>query len=310
MATPVMSAGETVAMSSAPTRQIGPATRQQAPARVGDPHARRRSPWVPAALAMLGVLAVVALVAGLLLYRDNNNQTATIAVPNVVNKTKTAAEADIRAAGLQPEFRDTVNSADCTVNSVVNQDPQAGTKVERNTTVQYDICGGPDEVTVPDLAGSTKASAETQLRALGLVPDFKEIDGEAPKDQVVRVPDAGKPVPKGQEVIVEISKGNKAKVPDVTGKSEEQARAILGSQGFRVTAREGDTVPRDQAGQVQSQDPEGGTSLVKGRTVTIVVSQPEPEQSPTPDNSPTPSETASPTPPGGGAGGGPTSPGG
>jgi serine/threonine-protein kinase len=74
MATPVMSESETVAMAAAPTRQIGPATRQQMPARVGDPRARRRSPWVPAALAMLGVLAVVALVAGLLLYRDKTRR--------------------------------------------------------------------------------------------------------------------------------------------------------------------------------------------------------------------------------------------
>jgi serine/threonine-protein kinase len=232
-------------------------------------------------------------------------------VPNVVNKSRAAAEADIRAAGLQPELRNTVNGADCTVNSVVNQDPQAGEKVERNSTVRYDICGGPELVTVPDLVGSTKASADSQLKSAGLVAVFKEVDNEAPKDQVVRVPDAGKKVAKGQEVTVEISRGNMVKVEDVTDKSEEQAKAILTSQGFKVSVRKGDTVPTDQAGKVKSQDPPGGTPLVKGKTVTIVVTQPEPAQSPTPDNSPTPSQTASPTPPGGGgAGGGPTGPGG
>jgi serine/threonine-protein kinase len=309
MATPVLSEQETMAMAAAATRQIGAATRQQMPTRGGE-GGRRRSPWVPAALAALGVLAVVALAAGLLLYR--NNQAASIDVPNVLNKTRAVAETEIQAAGLQPEFRNTVAGADCAVNNVVAQNPQAGVKARENDTVQYDICGGPEQVTVPDnLVGATRAIADGQLRQAGLVPKFTAVDSDRPKDEVVRVADGGKPVPKGSEVIVEISKGNVIEVPDVIGENEAGASAVLRDRGFRVRVAEGNTVPADQAGKVTSQDPRAGSTAQRDSVVTIVVSQPEPEQSPTPPASPTPDDTASPTPTeGGGGAGGPTSPGG
>jgi serine/threonine-protein kinase len=295
MATPVLHEDETVAMASAPTRQISPATRP-IPARVGGPQPRRRSPWVPAALAVLGVLAVVALVAGLLLYRNNN--AANIAVPNLVGKTRAAAEAEIRDAKLVPELGQTVKSSDCTVNNVVAQNPQAGTKAKENATVRYDICGGPQTVTVPDLKNFPKDRAESQLQEVGLKASFKEVNSDLPKDQVVRVPDAGKEVPVGQTVVVEISKGNVVEVPDVTNQSQEAATAVLKNQGFKVRAEPGSTVTADKAGIVEDQDPKGGTRRAKGETITIVVTQPEPDQSPTPA-SPTPSDTGSPTPPGG-----------
>jgi serine/threonine-protein kinase len=296
MATPVMTPQETMAMAAAATRQLSPPTRSIPPARVGDSRQRRRSPWVPALLAMLGVLAVVALVTGLLMYRNN---AATIEVPNVVGKTRAAAEAEIRAAKLVPELGTTVKSSDCTKNSVVAQNPPAGAKAKENATVRFDICGGPEVVTIPDnLVGSTKEVAESQLEQVGLKADFKSVDNEAPKDQVVRVPDAGKEVPKGTVVTVEISKGNMVKVQNVVGKTEEAAREILVSQGFKVNVIEGKTVPPDQAGKVESQDPEGGTALVKGRTVDITVTQPEPDQTESPTPSVTPSDADTP-PPGG-----------
>ncbi|MBX6357489.1 MAG: Stk1 family PASTA domain-containing Ser/Thr kinase [Micromonosporaceae bacterium] len=296
MATPVMTPQETMAMAAAATRQLSPPTRSIPPARVGDSRQRRRSPWVPALLAMLGVLAVVALVTGLLMYRNN---AATIEVPNVVGKTRAAAEAEIRAAKLVPELGTTVKSSDCTKNSVVAQNPPAGAKAKENATVRFDICGGPEVVTIPDnLVGSTKEVAESQLEQVGLKADFKSVDNEAPKDQVVRVPDAGKEVPKGTVVTVEISKGNMVKVPNVLDKTEEAAREILVSQGFKVNVIEGTTVPPDQAGKVESQDPAGGTALVKGRTVDITVTQPEPDQTESPTPSVTPSDAG--TPPAGG----------
>jgi eukaryotic-like serine/threonine-protein kinase len=293
MATPVMTEQETMAMAAAATRQISPATRAIPPARVGDPRQRRRSPWVPAALAALGVLAVVALVAGLLLYRNNN--AANIDVPNVIGKNQTDAEKAIRDAGLVPQFGQTVKQADCKKDTVVEQNPSAATKAKENTTVQYDMCGGPQTATIPtNLVGSTKEFAEGRLKELGLEADFKAVNSDAPKDQVVRVLNAGKEVPVGQKVAVEISKGNVLEVPNVVDKTEEAAREILENRGFKVKTVDGDT-SADKAGRVQSQDPVAGKQGARGDTVTIFVYQDEPEQSPTPE-SPTPTVTGSPTP--------------
>jgi serine/threonine-protein kinase len=168
--------------------------------------------------------------------------------------------------------------------------------------VQFDICGGPEQVTVPNnLVGSTKESADGQLRELGLKPQFKEVNSDAPKDQVIRVPDAGKKVPKDSTVLVEISKGNVIEVPDVTEQSQSAATAVLKDRGFRVRVVKGSTVPADEAGKVTSQDPKGGSSAERNSVVTIEVTQPEPEQTP---SSPPPTPTESPTPGGGGGGSG------
>jgi beta-lactam-binding protein with PASTA domain len=212
----------------------------------------------------------------------------------VVGKTQAVAEAEIRAAGLEPQFGKTVKSADCTKNNVVAQNPPAQTKVKENATVQYDICGGPQTVTIPNLKGSSKEAAESRLTELGLQADFKTVNSNLPKDQVVRVVNAGKEVAVGQRVVVEISKGNVVDVPNVVGRTEEVATALLRNQGLKVDVVEGDT-SADKAGEVQSQDPAAGEQLAKGERVKIVVYQPEPEQSPTPA-SPTPSDTGSPTP--------------
>lgn len=296
VATPVMHEAETTAVAAPATRQMSPAVRQAgSPARVSDTQRPRRSPLVPAALAVLGVLAVAALIVGLLMYQGVG---ANVGVPNVVGKAQAAAVAEIEEAGLAPVIGDSVAQPACeVVGAVVKQHPDEGVKVKKDSQVTLNICVGPEMVEVPNLVGSTKDNAESTLRDRGLEAKFVSVDSEAPADQVVEVPDAGRSVQKGSTVTVNISKGNLVKVRDVTGKSEDTATEFLTDQGFRVNVRKGTTVPAGQAGLVESQDPKGGTSYAKGRTVTIVVSQPEKEESPSPSpSSPSPSPSST-TPP-------------
>ncbi len=291
MATPVMREPDFVAVAAQPTRQISPATLPPVGPprpRMPGPQPQRRNPWVPAALSVLGVLAVAALVAGWLIWRD---QGANISVPSIVGKNKDVAEELIRNQNLKPQLGQSVERADCPApNTVINQSPQAQTQVKRDAAVTYDICVGTGMVTVPDLKGYTKDSAESALREKGLTPRFVQVNSEAPKDQVVEVPDAGRSVKKDSTVEVRISKNNMIRVQDVSGKSEEVAKGILEGQGLKVKTVDGSTVPPDQAGTVEGQTPDGGSLVQKGTEVRITVTQPE-----TQDESPTP--TATPTSP-------------
>jgi serine/threonine-protein kinase len=291
MATPVLREDETVAMAAAQTRQISPT--RQAPARVGDPRRRRASAWVLATLAALGVLAVIALATGLYLASRNNQTALTVNVPGVVNKTRDQAVADITQAGLIPKLGNTVKDANCKVNNVTSQSPSAGSSVEKQTTVQYDICGGPDLATIPTgLEGFSRANAENQLKGLGLVPKVQFVDSTQAQDTVVSVPDAGKQVPKGSDVVVKVSRGNLVEVPSVTGQTEADAKANLRAKGFNVVVTR--QVAQDgQVGTVISQNPKGGQQLADGATVTITVGQAAPSSSPSDTGSPTPSTSAS-----------------
>jgi eukaryotic-like serine/threonine-protein kinase len=290
LATPVMRDPDTMPMGAAATvvhRPTGQPTRTP-PARVGDPRRRRASAWVMAALAALGVLAVIALVAGLLAQQSRQD---AITVPNVVNLTQEAALSALSTAGLTGVTGDQVFNDSCTKGQVADQNPDAQAEVDRNSQVTIQICGGPEAVTVPaDVVGSQGNAAKDRLEGLGFVVSVKEVDGQAPKGQVVAVTSAGKQLPKGSKLTLSVSKGNVREVPQVVGSSQETAERLLEEAGFKVDVKDGAEVDPDDAGRVTSQNPGARQKLKVGERVTIVVTVPRPDEpEPNPSGSATPS---------------------
>jgi eukaryotic-like serine/threonine-protein kinase len=292
MATPVLREPETMPMAAAATvvhRPAGPPPRTT-PARVGDPRRRRASAWVMAALAALGVLAVIALVAGLLAQQARNNQEEPVLVPSVLKLTQAAAMAELQKVGLTGVPGDQVFNDTCTKGQVAAQNPDPQTEVQPNSQVTLQICGGRESVTVPaNLVGSTRDAAVETLQGLGFKVDVQEVDNEAAKNQVVAVKEAGKELPKGSTVVIQVSRDNIRVVPDVVGRSEEAATVALEQAGFEVRVEEGDAVPAEQAGKVASQNPGAKKKLKIGEPVTIVVTVEEEQPDPNPSASISPS---------------------
>ncbi|MGY0008007.1 Stk1 family PASTA domain-containing Ser/Thr kinase [Micromonospora sp. I033] len=307
LATPVMPAEETMPMAPAAagggyqqTQVMGPQTRQQMPARVGDARKRKSSAWVIATFAALGVLAVIALATALWL-----NQTGAdkVSVPQLQGRTQADAQAALTQAGLRFTAGDPVQNTTCEKGTVVGQDPPFGQRVDKNSAVAVQICGGPKQVTIPNgLEGSQRANVESQLKTLGLTVDVDEVNDSAPKGIVIKVdPTEGSKVLEGSEVKLRVSKGNVSEVPDVRGYTEDQARQRLKEAGYEVRVREGNEVEPAEAGKVSTQNPRAGTKLAKGETVTIEVDIPAPE--PTDSASPgTPTPSTTPSSPGTGGG--------
>ncbi|MFB6391496.1 Stk1 family PASTA domain-containing Ser/Thr kinase [Polymorphospora sp. 2-325] len=293
MATPVMREDETMAMApSATTRQAGGGP---APARVGDPRRRKASAWVLAALSALGVLAVIALIAGLI--AAGNDEPDLVTVPGVVDKPVAAATAELEGANLKV-VSNVIKQDDCVLNNVLTQAPAAGERIEPGQEVTLQVCGGAELVTIPELVGFTKAGAQKALEDAKLVPEWKPVDSSQSKDQVVKVPDAGKDVEPGTKVVVELSNGLLRSVPNVVGSTQSEATTTLRNAGFEVAVREGQE--SDDPGRVSAQSPGANQEEKRGTTITITVTQPraEPTESPTP----TPT-TPTPTPSGGDGGG-------
>ncbi|MGB2571390.1 Stk1 family PASTA domain-containing Ser/Thr kinase [Micromonospora citrea] len=305
LATPVMPQDETAQMGPAaagagyPTQVVGAPATRQIPARVGDPQRRKSSSWVIAAFAALGVLAVIALVAALLLQPDDPEK---VQVPNLAGQDQAAAFAEIQKAGLVPVAGDQVFDSNCKKGTVAKQSPEPGSTLEQNRQVTVNICGGKPEVKIPSgLKGSRVESAEARLEDLKLDPKIVEKDSDESAGIVLDVsPAEGQAVPEGTEVTLTVSKGNVREVPDVVGLSQEEATRQLTNAGFKVNVDLGREVPAAEAGKVISQDPKGDSKRTRNSTVTIVVSVPEPSQEPS--TSPTATPTATPTTPGGGGG--------
>jgi serine/threonine-protein kinase len=256
------------------------ATRTIPAARVGNARRRRTSGWVIAALTALGVMAVIALTAGLIALSLPKKTT----VPNLAGLTKDQANTEITKAKLTPQGTP-VKDLTCTENQVLEQTTPAGKEVEVGSTVAYKFCAGRQSVTIPPLIGTSKANAQDQLEKLNLVPDFKTKDSDAPKDQVIAVdPAEGKTIDAGSVVTVTVSKGNLVAVPPVANKgfNEATARAVLNNAGFeKVTAVPVIVDDPTKVGLVVSQDPEGGTKAKRSTPVTIFVGAAETEPPPT-----------------------------
>jgi beta-lactam-binding protein with PASTA domain/predicted Ser/Thr protein kinase len=312
LATPVMTEAETMAMQGHQTRQWQPqgATTMQRPVRGGMPPRppEQRSSWVMAVLAGLGVLVVVVLAVALAYAKahDQDKPTTPVAthqMPDLVNHTADEAVALLNAQKLTNVRADTpTQGADCT-GKVAKQDPQAGTTVNEDQAVSYQVCNPFDKVTVPNnLVGSTKDSAESVLKSAGLNPVFESVSSSKPANTVTKVESAGQKVPPGTKITVSISNGKRVKVPNVVGQTQDIAQALLDDRGpFNVTVK---TVvdPTKVTGTVDSQTPAAGTEIEKGDLVTIFVVIDDPNTDP---SGGVPDPTATTTAPGGNGAGDP-----
>ena len=223
------------------------------------------------AIAAVAVIAVIAVVAFALLSRGSGD----ITVPYVVGKTQAEATAAITSAGLQVGNITEAYDEKVEAGKVISQDPKGETKANDGAKVNLVISQGGEQVTVPDLENMTANKARAALQKLGLkdASGTAEYSDSIDKNHVARQePAAGSKVSKGATITYYLSAGKEGKdVPDVKGKSEGDAMAILQNAGFKVTTQYESSSTVDQ-GKVISQTPEAGSSQKEGDTINLTVS--------------------------------------
>ena len=223
------------------------------------------------AIAVVAVIAVIAVVAFALLSRGSGD----ITVPNVVGKTQAEATAAITSAGLQVGNITEAYDEKVEAGKVISQDPKGETKANDGAKVNLVISQGGEQVTVPDLENMTAKAARAALQKLGLkdASGTAEYSDSIDKNHVARQePAAGSKVSKGATITYYLSAGKEGKdVPDVKGKSEGDAMAILQNAGFKVTTQYESSSTVDQ-GKVIGQTPEAGSSQKEGDTINLTVS--------------------------------------
>jgi serine/threonine-protein kinase len=266
-----------------------PAGTRHVGARVGDARRRRTSGWAIAALTALGVLAVVALTAGLIVASQPSKRT----VPALIGQTNDQARTQLQQLRLVPESSPEFN-ATCTINRVIRQDPTAGTKLSVGEKVRLTYCGGANKVIVPTVVNQDQATAENTLRQAHLEPVIVQESSDKPAGTVIRTdPLGGAEVAENTKVTVVVSKGDLKVVPNVAnlGLSANQAKALLHQFGFdNVKVVDQPTNDPDEDGKVTQQNPEAGQARDPKAQVVIFVGQyTAPTQPPTtPPTSPPP----------------------
>jgi serine/threonine-protein kinase len=192
--------------------------------------------------------------------------------PAPVGLSQTAAEALVRDAGLVPRVS-TEHRDDVAAGTVADSDPAAGAELLRGSEVALLVSSGRPEVPVI-LPGMTTSAATAAIAAadltavVGTAPDF---DSRVPVGAVLRTdPAAGTVLTVDAPVTVVLSAGPEPlQVPDVTGKSAEDAENKLTMAGFAVGPARPTFDPEAEQGAVLGSTPVAGTSAPRGSKVSL-----------------------------------------
>lgn len=245
-------------------------------------------------VVIVALLAAVAYMASGLF----GGEKEMVSVPNFISLNY---EEEVKDNGQYSDFTIRVtthkdSSGEYEDGEIIDQDPQAETKVEKGSTVTLTVVSIEEDttdeesntVTVPSVYGKTYEDAQSTLRARGLPATRTTKNSDSVEEGTVigSDPEAGAEVPVGSTVTVIVSSGpanTKQKVPDLTGMTQSAAQKMLESYGLAlgdVSQEESDS----PAGTVISQTVPEGTEVAKGTRVGITIAKAAEQTPDEPDN--------------------------
>ena len=193
-------------------------------------------------------------------------------VPDVSGKPEAEAIKELKRAHLQANI--SAQQSDTVAKGlVISTSPPAFNSVPVGSRVDLVISSGPQQVKVPNVVGKQQPEAKVMLEDAGLRVTTVEQDSTQPKHQVLsQAPPGDSVVNRGTRVTITVSKGTqKVAVPDVTGRSKDEASGILQGAGFTVKVVQIAAPDPTQVGKVVKQKPAAGSQRKKGSPVTIYV---------------------------------------
>ncbi|MGH2977322.1 MAG: Stk1 family PASTA domain-containing Ser/Thr kinase [Gaiellaceae bacterium] len=227
-------------------------------------------PWLVAVL-----FVVAALIAGFFVWHELGGSKVQEPVGLYQGERAAQAELQIRRAHLVPSVKPG-SSEKYKKGLVFDQSPGPGSKVDKGGTVTIFVSTGPPKVPVPNVKGQQWAAAQQELTKEGFVPVEISVPGKTKGQVTATDPPAGKEVPKGSKVRVNVMSGPVTKsIPNVVGETINVASANLHADGFNPNPTYVDSSAPQ--GQVIHQNPAPGTSAPRGSTVDLQVSNGPPQ---------------------------------
>ena len=225
---------------------------------------------------------------------DSQSSANTVEMPNLIGKTMTEARIELDELGLSITLGGSEDSSEYSAGQIIRQSVESGERVEVGSSVEVTIAGSgsgsgsgsssqtseqqeeeEDQAVVPNVTGRTEAEARSMLEAAGLkVGTVSESasDTVTTGNVISQSLSANTEVAQGTTVNLVLSSGpNKVSVTDVIGHESTRAQGELAADGFVVNVNEvySDTI---REGLVISTNPEKGTYVEPGSSVTITVS--------------------------------------
>lgn len=292
-ATQVMSPA-TMTMPAATMPPPAPAYDTQTMARIDTLEEEPKKKRWPIALL---IVVALAMIGGLVWWFATNSaepEVEQVPVPTVVGQTQEQAIATLKEAGLEFAIASTEASSEIPANSVISSNPEAGTIVDKGTTVKVVLSSGPADTTVPDVSGLTQQQARDQLKQNGLqVSDVVTVDDPSQeKGRVIKTdPEAGAKISEGESVKLFIASGNVSVPADLVGRPRDEVLQALQELGLNTNVETEESADHAE-GTVMSLSATGTVS--KDTTITVTVAKaPAPTQPPAQEQPQPPAEQPS-----------------
>ena len=235
----------------------------------------------PSIMILTGIAAACCIAVLLVLlgffYWGRDEEVPEISMPNLVGMSYD----EVRNTEEYSQFNFIIEERAMTdqyeAGVIYYQNVTAGTQVRANRTIRIKVSDGITTLYVPNLVGQDVSAAEQTLYDMGLdysIRTQETEDDSIPADQVLSTdPPAGTQIEQNAIITLYISRGSVTaalRVPDVRGRTQEDATARLEAVGLQVSATEVDS---DQApGIVVEQSIAPNEFVPEDGTITISVS--------------------------------------
>ncbi len=231
---------------------------------------------------------VVAVVTAVLLtlglgawWYNTQGPGAYTVVPRVAEQTADEATAILSAAGLEA-FVLTEYSDDVPADIVIRTEPDAQQQIAKGDTVKLVVSQGPRMEIVPAVVGTAEGDAiDTLSKAEFSVGKTDRVYSDTvPNGQVMSTnPVADESVRHDLPIDMVVSQGPRpVTIPELTGVTEEKARATLNGADFAmIVTVEYDRTTDVKKGEVFKTDPAAGSESTRTAKITIYVSEGKPQ---------------------------------
>ena len=230
---------------------------------------------------VIGILFLVLLGKALGIFSEREEKPKFATVPSVSSKSANDAQRYLENLGFKVELS-YEKSEEVPANRVIKTDPSAGSNVEEGSTVTIIVSLADEGITVPDVTGKSEAEATAKLEHDGfkVIKETAKDDNVAKGSVISQSPEGGTSGSLENPVTIVICEGTskeKSKMPDLTGKTEEEARSLVESVGMSVTGVSEVYSDSVEVGKVCGQSYTAGSIVKDGSEVTLKISLgPEP----------------------------------
>ncbi|MFE2885248.1 Stk1 family PASTA domain-containing Ser/Thr kinase [Streptomyces graminifolii] len=227
---------------------------------------------------LLIVAAVLVLVGAILIgkwaFSGNDSSNDNVSTPNFIGQTKDAADTMASNIGLKLSY--TSKTCENQVKGkICSQDPDPTTSVKKDSTVNLVVSTGAPKVVVPSVVGQSFDDASSTLtgdKYQFKVEKKEKVSGEDPGTVLEQDPALGAEVQKGTTITLTVAKAQaKSTVPDVSGKSCDDAKAQMQQNDLVGNCTEVATTDTNLNGKVVATSPTAGTQVDKNSAVNIQI---------------------------------------